>query len=409
MSRPLLLALVALLALPALADAQQFGPTDRPGPPLTVPAKELEKALTCSKGVDDAKRAPVLLLQGTGATAKDNWSWTYEPALDKLGIPWCQADVPDHATQDVQRNGEFAVYAIRKMFQRAGRKIAVIGHSQGGMLPRWALRWWPDTRRMVDDVIGFAPSNHGTTQADCSSDSPCAPSGWQQSDDANFIKALNSGAETWRGISYTSIYTRTDEVVQPNQDAETGSSSLRTGDGRRTNVAIQDICPTAVSEHLLVGLTDPVAYALAVDALDHDGPADPKRVPLTTCVQVLHPGIDPVTGPLDGLAALQDYSAYEAKQVTKEPALACYTTVKGCSSGARSCTGRRVFTATFPLLKRASASLGGKRVAVTRKGRRLHVRVDLRRFTGLSIQLRVRGTDAKGRKVTYLRRYRPCA
>jgi len=78
----------------------------------------------------------VLLVQGTGATAKDNWSWTYEPALNKLSIPWCQIDLPDHATGDIQINGEYVVYAIRTMYARAGRRIAIIGHSQGGMVPR---------------------------------------------------------------------------------------------------------------------------------------------------------------------------------------------------------------------------------------------------------------------------------
>ena len=30
------------------------------------------------------------------------------------------------------------------------------------MIPRWALRFWPDTRVMVDHVVGLSPSNHGT-------------------------------------------------------------------------------------------------------------------------------------------------------------------------------------------------------------------------------------------------------
>ena len=32
----------------------------------------------------------------------------------------------------------------------------------GGALVR-ALRFWPDTRKMISDVVGFAGSNHGTT------------------------------------------------------------------------------------------------------------------------------------------------------------------------------------------------------------------------------------------------------
>jgi hypothetical protein len=72
-------------------------------------------------------------VQGTGATAKDNWSWTYQPALSQAGIPWCTLDVPEQATQDIQISGELLVGAIRTLHRRAGRKISIIGHSQGGM------------------------------------------------------------------------------------------------------------------------------------------------------------------------------------------------------------------------------------------------------------------------------------
>lgn len=327
-----LLTAAAALAVPTAADAR-FVP--KKGPKLSVPARALAAALRCSPGVSNASRAPVLLVQGTGATAKDNWSWTYEPALDKLRVPWCEIDIPDHATQDLQRNAEFVVYGIRTMHRRAGRRIAIIGHSQGGMLPRWALRFWPETRRMVDDLIGFAPSNHGTTLAGqgCS-DGSCSPSSWQQWDISKFLKALNAGAETWKGISYTNVYTHTDEVVQPNAD-DRGSSSLHTGRGRITNVATQDLCPTDVYEHLLVGLVDPVAYALAVDALTHDGPAVPRRVSRSVCLQLFHPGINPATAGLDGAAAAADFAGYNGAEVPAEPALRCYVT-KTCPKARQS-------------------------------------------------------------------------
>ncbi len=34
----------------------------------------------------------------------------------------------------------------------------MVTHSQGGMIGRWATRFWPDTRQMVDDIVGLAPS-----------------------------------------------------------------------------------------------------------------------------------------------------------------------------------------------------------------------------------------------------------
>jgi triacylglycerol esterase/lipase EstA (alpha/beta hydrolase family) len=404
-----LLALVLLLSAAAPAAAQErFAPPDRPGPALSVPRAELDKALGCSRQpLEGATRAPVLLVQGTGATAKDNWSWTYEPALTKRGIPWCHVDLPEQATQDVQRSGEFVVHAIRTMHARAGRRIALIGHSQGGMVPRWALRFWPDTRAMVDDLIGFAPSNHGTTEARDCTGGGCSAASTQQSDQSAFMQALNSAAETWKGISYTSVYTRIDQTVRPNDDAETGSSSLRTGEGRRTNVAIQDVCPVAKSEHLAIGTVDPIAYALAMDALAHDGPADPRRVPPTVCAEPFHEGINPATFATDVAAAVASFQGYRAKTVDREPPLACYALEAGCGTAA-TCTSRRRFAVRLPALRGARATLGGKRLTLRRSGGRLRAVVDLRGRPKGTVVLRVRGRDARGRAVTVVRRYRTC-
>ncbi|MCW3014328.1 MAG: lipase [Solirubrobacterales bacterium] len=399
--------LSAGVASAAAAGTPVFAPVTAPGPALSVPVAKLDAALLCSPSLAKTTKAPVLLVQGTGASAKDNWSWTYEPALDKLGIAWCAVDLPEHATADVQVAGEYVVHAIRTMHAKAGRRIAIIGHSQGGMVPRWALRFWPDTRPMVDDLIGFAPSNHGTTLAGPSCGGSCSAANWQQADTSNFMKALNSFQETFKGTSYTNIYTRTDEVVQPNKDAKTGSSSLRTGDGAITNVATQDVCPTDAYEHLTIGLLDPVAYALAVDALTHDGPADPKRVPLTTCAQVYQPGINLATVVQDSSAALISYEGYQPKTYPSEPALACYTTAS-CAVTAASCTSRRRFTVHVPQLRGVTVTLGGRALRLQRKSGRLVVTVDLRGRKAGTVVLKIRGRTSSGRTVTQTRTYRTC-
>ncbi len=412
---PALLVLAALLIGAPSAGAADFADPSAPGPELSISKKQLSSALLCSKGVDDASRAPVLLFQGTGATAEDNWSWTYEPALDKRGIPWCAVDIPDHATSDIQIAGEYAVAAIREVHRRAGRKVSLIGHSQGGMLPRWALRFWPDTRAMVDDVIGFAPSNHGTTQAACSADDPCSAAAWQQRDEADLIRAVNSGAETWKGIDYTVAYSQTDEIVQPNADAKTGSSSLRTGEGRVTNVAVQSICPVSgTNSHLLIGTIDPVAYALALDALSHDGPADPSKVnPLAVCGLPVHEGVNPLTVGADAAAAVASFEGYQAKTIPAEPKLACYVT-GDCPSAApatgKDCVSRRRFTVRLPRgLRSVKVTLNGRRLETRRaaNGRRTSV-VDLRGRKRGRVTLRVNGRDAKGKVVKRTRRYRTC-
>jgi hypothetical protein len=321
------LAAVLLAVLcPATAGAATYAPVDRPGPALSVPQGTLDASLECSAGVDHATRAPVLLLEGTGSSAHDNWSWTYEPAFDALGIPWCALESPDHANGDVQINGEYVVNAIRTMYARAGRKIAIIGHSQGGMVGRWALRFWPDTRAMVDDLIGFAATNHGTTLAASTCNPTCSAATWQQRNDSKFIEALNSFQETFPGISYTEVYTHTDEIVQPNNDSN-GSSSLHGGGGEITNVATQEVCPTDVYEHLGIGTIDPAAYALAIDALSHPGPAVPTPMALLDCppLKPLHFGIDPITFPLNAATAAINLETSPETKIPAEPELGCYT------------------------------------------------------------------------------------
>ncbi len=413
--RVLCLVLLASLATAASASAQAFADPEAPSPALGVSQADVDRILACSAGVDSATRAPVLLTQGTGATAKDNWSWTYQPALTQAGIPWCTLDVPEQATQDIQRSGEMIAIAIRTLFKRSGRKVSIIGHSQGGMSPRWALRFFPDTRAMVDDLIGFAPSNHGSSRANCNAENPCSAATFQQGDKSNFMKALNSGAETWAGISYTNVYTRTDETVQPNLD-DTGSSSLRTGAGMIENHATQEVCPSAVYEHLAVGTVDPVAHALALDALDHAGPAVPSRLDAAAvCARPYHPGINTLTLPNDAGMAVLSFQTFTPKEVTAEPPLRCYVTAScgapaaaaAAKRPARTCVSRRRFTVTLPALERLRVTVGGKRVVVRRAAGRARATVNLRGRPRQRVVVRITGTSG-GKRVTQTRRYRTC-
>jgi len=339
-------ALVAgLLLAPGAASAargRHFAPLNRPGPALAVPRAELRRSLHCSGRLGGATEEPVLLSPATGVTPKQNYSWNYERAFTAQHRPWCAVTMPYHTLGDIQTAGEYLVHAIRVMHARAGRRIAVLGHSQGGMSMRWALRFWPDTRRMVDDVIGMAGSNHGTTApTNCIAGmTKCPPASWQQKAGARFIQALNSRTETFRHISYTEIFTHTDEVVQPNSTDATSSSALHTGAGRITNVATQDICPTDTYEHLNVGTVDPVTYALVMDALNHDGPAEPARINRSVCQSVYQPGVDPssantyeqVLMSAPGLLAVSTpfVNVVGAPEVTSEPKLRCYTLASGC-------------------------------------------------------------------------------
>ena len=305
--RSLLLPVLAagLLTAPAASAAgdELYAPVNRPGPALSVPAALLQKALTCEGDLRRSRLTPVLLVPGTNVTPQE-FSWNYMHSFRVQHRPFCAVELPVQATDDVQVAGEYVVHALRTMARAGHRRIDVVGHSQGGMVPRWALRFWPDTRALVDDLVGLAPSNHGTllSQATCRPGCPVAHR--QQAAGSKFLEALNSRAETFAGVDYTSVYTRYDQVVVPNGDAS-GSSALRTGRGARTNVATQDVCPANTADHLSIGTYDPVAYALTMDALDNPGPADPRQLPGDVCTLPLHPGVEPATFATDYGATLK--------------------------------------------------------------------------------------------------------
>jgi hypothetical protein len=332
-----------VVAATPVGAADRFAPLDRPGPALSVPAATLQAALHCSGNLATGTLEPVLLSPATGVTPDQNYSWNYERAFTAQHRAWCAVTMPHHTLDDIQTAGEYLVYAIRAMHAQAHRRIAVMGHSQGGMSMRWALRFWPDTRAMVDDVIGLAGSNHGTTavQSLCHPGlTSCLPASWQQGATSNFIAALNSGAETFAGISYTEIFTHTDEVVLPNYTDASSSSALHTGAGAITNVSTQDICALDLYEHLGIGTVDAVAYALAMDALNHAGPAAPARINRAVCLQLYQPGVNPlnvqtylqVLAGAPGLlsVSLPDINLVGAPEARAEPPLRCYALAAGC-------------------------------------------------------------------------------
>jgi hypothetical protein len=315
-----------VVAMPGAASATDgFAPLDRPGPALSVPKATLDAALTCSGPLTGLRKDPVLLVPGTTVTPEPNFSWNYQRAFTAMGIRWCAVTLPYDATGDIQVAAEYVVHSLRTMSRKSGREVDVVGWSQGGMVPRWALRFWPDTRKTVDDLVGLSPSNHGTVVADVACRQDCNPAFHQQASQSQFLRALNSGAETFAGIDYTVAYTRLDEVVVPNV-GPTPSSGLRTGHGAIANIALQDVCPTNTADHFAIGSSDAVGFAIVADALGHTGPAVRTRIPLTTCAQPFQPGVDPTTFAAD-FARLLAYAgdpAGNAPDVPAEPPLKPY-------------------------------------------------------------------------------------
>lgn len=275
---------------PAIHDVDSARSAARPvaGPPLSVPQADLDAALFCPKALASGD-STVLLVHGTSVTPEENWEWNWQRALPEFGFATCTVRLPDFAFVDIQVSSEYVVHAIRVISDATGAKVSVVGLSQGGLQPRWAIRWWPDIRGRVDDLVMMAVTNHGAPFADSSCNpGPCLPALWQQRTFGSmFLAALNAGDETPGDVSYTSIYSHTDGVVQPSAPAEDASARVDGG----VNIAVQDFCPGRPVDHAQHSY-DAAVWALGFDALTHDGPLDISRVDAAACLDAVMPYAD---------------------------------------------------------------------------------------------------------------------
>jgi len=256
---------VALGASPATATS---GAAD---PPLTVPEGTLAAALHCPAAFDDTVHEPVLLVHGTFANDQENYGWNYLPDLTEAGFDVCTVTLPDRSTTDIQVQSEYVVHAIRAMHAASGDRIDVLGHSQGGLQPRWAVRFYPRVRAMVDDLVTLATPHNGTALASLQ-DQSCEAC-FQMSPSSRFLARLNSVDPTPGQVDYTSIWTElVDELVQP----QPAASTLGGGGDNVANLSVQSVCPGRPVDHLSI-VGDAVVHSLVLDAFTQDGPADVTR------------------------------------------------------------------------------------------------------------------------------------
>ncbi|MBB2946709.1 pimeloyl-ACP methyl ester carboxylesterase [Actinoplanes lutulentus] len=314
------LLLGALAVLVTGVGAAFAMPSREPGPVLAAATPILHCAGDAAASAR-AGRAPVLLIHGTGSNFQANFSWNWARALTAEKRAYCGIDLPQDASGDIQLAAEHVVRAIRTLHKAAGAPISIVGHSQGGLIGRWALKYWPDTRDMVDDYVSFGAPNHGTATfvAQCEAAGKCPAARWQQRTGSRLLAALNDGPQTWPGVDYTQVMVHSDEIVVPH------TSSVLPAATNVTNIEVNRICPAETVEHF--GLAyDNAAYLIGQDALTHPGPAQPARIRTARCGPPLMPAVDPLDFPTRAAAALvQSASAMvTARQLKAEPPLRCY-------------------------------------------------------------------------------------
>lgn len=320
-------------AIPATAAAKTATRSDA-GPAITIPASALKSAMVCKGSVAHARHGVILLIPGTFATAEVNWSWNWQKLLPTMGWAACTVTLPNTGAGDIQANTGYVVWAIRTLSTESGRPIAMMGHSQGGLEARWALKWWPDTRADVDKVITLGAPNYGALYPNqhCLQPDSCSASLWQMRSNSKFLAALNQGAGTY-AIPWTSITTTADTIfVLPSEARMPGAS----------NIEVQSLCPDDQISHQGLAYDGPTS-GIVLDALDHEGPAQLSRISKRYCNMATMKG----TTLAQANSILNAYTAIlvhdlgpDGPHVQAEPKLACYVTGR-CTSHRRHRSHRR--------------------------------------------------------------------
>ena len=231
---------------------------------------------------------PVVLVPGTLEGMSYNW-FTLSPLLRNsgycvfalnygqdpshpLGLPGA---VPAGGTGEIAASAsELAAFVDRVLAATGAPEVDVVGHSQGGMMPRYYLRFLGGAAK-VHSLVGISPSNHGTTVDGLTTlfelagakelgtagiGVACGAACEEQLAGSAFLQQLNAGGDTVPGVAYTVIETRYDEVVTPY------SSAFLSGPGV-VNIDLQAQCPLDASEHLATPF-DHVALRDVLNALD---------------------------------------------------------------------------------------------------------------------------------------------
>jgi triacylglycerol esterase/lipase EstA (alpha/beta hydrolase family) len=232
---------------------------------------------------------PVVLVHGTFADMSNSWQ-AISPLLKNNGYCVFALNYGDYngsgaigvyGVDDIPTSaGELNVFVDKVRAATGAAEVDIVGHSQGGMMPRYYLKYLGGAAE-VRALVGLSPSNHGTTLNGLfvlSNFFPGAnqftgvlcPACEQQRVDSAFITNLNAGGETVPGVDYTVIQTRYDTVVTPYTSAFLSGSNVR-------NILLQNQCILDLGDHLSM----PYDHIVAADVLTALDPAHP-RSPICT-------------------------------------------------------------------------------------------------------------------------------
>lgn len=234
---------------------------------------------------------PVVLVHGTFADMSDSWQ-ALSPLLVNHGYCVFALNYGSYAgsgllgiygTGEIAHSAEQLASFVNEVLTATGAsQVDLVGHSQGGMMPRYYLKFLGGAAK-VHTLVGLAPSNHGTTLdglAVLANFFPGAnafvgilcPACEEQEIGSSFLSKLNAGGDTLAGVSYTVIQSANDEVVTPYTSAFLSGAGV-------TNTTLQSQCFLDGGEHLSMPY-DHIADADVLTALDPAHPQKPACTPV---------------------------------------------------------------------------------------------------------------------------------
>ncbi|KAI5248659.1 alpha/beta-hydrolase [Aureobasidium subglaciale] len=258
-------------------------------PKYSVTESSLRSAIYIPASFQGGKVQPVILMPGSGSTGYFTYVGNYIKLLTGSGYAdpvWL--NIPGYLLNDAQVNAEYAAYAINYIASITGKKVSIIGWSQGNIDIQWAFKYFTSTVKSVRNHIAISPDYAGTVNANliCPDGLPCDPAVLQQQykGTSNFIDRMRLGNGDSAYVPTTTVYSGLfDEIVEPQQG--TGASAYL-NDARKvgvTNNYLQGICPGLPGGSFYTHegvLYNPIAFGLVKDALINGGAGKTSRLDL---------------------------------------------------------------------------------------------------------------------------------
>lgn len=212
-------------------------------------------------------RDPVIVVMGTGSFEPPLSILAYNLLIERLRADGYRAygfHLPGGGLGDIRETSRaFRPFVDQVLAQTGASKVDLIGHSQGGIVGRYYIKFLGGAAK-VDSYIGLGVPHYGSQIAnlaslygvlDCLQFRFCQ----QVVTGSQFLRELNGDDDTFGNVHYTNFGTVLDLIVVPYTNSFQRS-------GGATNVTVQDQCPLRIVEHITLAI-DSATYSGILDAL----------------------------------------------------------------------------------------------------------------------------------------------